>query len=590
MATNTAKVPSKKGDGKRSSGVQVSVGYVAVHSSDLLLGLAAGWLRVPAENHAASPGDGSPAVEIVTLEDFPVSLGSLDRAKTRQPYGHVVVVEVDLAAARACIPGSVPCFPARLPSPLPLAWVKRVLFRSSAEKNEFLARAQGYGDVALGAVDIAVEPRVFSGGGQASMLQEDLVVPGMSPMLTDKSAPSSRSMEKLAGALATSLVTAGVAEGAQLEAVVNACERSTDCPAGRSFLVELAAEIDPCEAGRTGEALASVATRVLEMYDPQSGMDAEEFLRGLAREEETGWAAGKQDASKFSQHALDVLAGRRELGDDAFSDESGKIFARSLLLFLLNPDAARLANVSGRITGLGPRVHLVSMALAGWFTGLGGLDSAVKYKDRSSFLGSSLLAWKLAWKVPLGLKWITSWETTGVRTSILSVDGWQLAEKKVEPSKELSLLRSIVTGLGANPSFDLETGVLEWSLPMFSQEKIRARPCMTLSFPRQQAIELFVVFTGPVPAREQAKLVQEVSKNSRESGLFASIVAEGKRKAIELSTIYLPTQSDDHGLKEAMQAVGRGYADLANMVQAKDKPSGEGAEMKGMASSVTEAT
>jgi hypothetical protein len=562
MEKTETKAPSKKRVAKAPKANRTARGYVAIHSTDLMVSLAAGMLRVdnPEGGAGAAGIDGD--ARHFAVHGLPVPAAALAQARASHPYGQVVLIEIDLnAIATAALQCQEAQLPRSYPVPLPLVFARRALFDSSHAKKDFLARAGGYGDVPEGVLELAVDAKAFGGGNELPLTPHNNA-PLTPAAEAAQRTPSTRSIDKLAGAIAAALsMAAGIraSNAGHLDAIIGACLQSQGEPVAGEYIACLAAKLDPSEEEQgAGIKLTRAASRFLIANDSHSGIDPEAFLARLQQEDEASTNEGRS-TTMFAKRALDVLAGRHDLADDAFADVPGKIVPRALLLFLLNPDATRLANVSGRIDKLGQKVHLLSMAFAGWYAGLGGLDRTIKFRDRDAFLALGLLAWKAAWGLPLSLDKETSWGPGGACKTVTKVDGLVIAHEESAPPPEMLQLHTLVTKLGSQPAFDIQTGALDWNVPGAAGLKVSARQGNTATFPRQPALELFALLGEGLPGKEQAKLVQEIAREAKQSGIFAELVPRGKSKLIELSAICPLAGLDAAALACAVDAIARRY-------------------------------
>lgn len=290
MAKTEAKASTKKSRAKATAVGSLLRGYIAIHSTDLKVSLAVGMLRMCTdESQQTAIG------EVATRSDFEVyerqvPADALERVRSSQQYGQVVVVEVDLAAAAAIsMPGLDGSLPLLLPSPLPLAVVRRALFRNAAEKQDFLARASGYDDVPADVLSVAVDESVF--GSSTQPLLQELLSTEESSSAKSNARPDAQSIDKLAGSIAAALSIANVNSpaGNYIDAIANACLHGYEEPAGEGFLTSLAAELDVTEADvASGSKLALAAVRLLKQHNIQSGIDPESFLLRLRQVQEDG--------------------------------------------------------------------------------------------------------------------------------------------------------------------------------------------------------------------------------------------------------------------------------------------------------------
>jgi len=539
--------PAKQRPPKKAA----SLGYVALHSSDLMICIAGGFLRgrnLPdGSSNLQSKGAG-----LAMATHLPVPASHVAAARGAIEYGSVTVLEVELGLASPN--GLVPDKEARLELPIPLAWVRRALFRTEAERKEFVARATAYADIPPDILILKVKPGAFSPETQA-----DLVLSAQ-PIGTAESLSNAvpDALDKVAGALAAVLAAMrlqpGPAATRVLDHLVANAPRMTspgDIAAGVANL------LDPGYGSRQHDnaALVRAAAGVLGSMHTTGGFDATVFLNAIAGGIDGATDAQRATIETFARYAKDIVNARREISQDQFLDVAGKVATRALLLFVLHHEPDRLLAIPKRVPNLGQSVFLVTSILAGSFAGLANLPAELKAASKSAFLGVGLLAFQALRGQALAIEVKKKWDTRGNGHAEFVFMGHTLLMQESQAPAALVKAFEILDRLALRPKFATETGTLTASLDRDTiARSIVANLSQSPTFPRDEAVRFSIAIEVSGTKKELGATLDKISGSSAGTGVFARPI-QGKLRQVELSVYCLANLLGDAVVRDALDAL-----------------------------------
>lgn len=527
-----------------------ALGYVALHGTDLSLCIAGGFLSARKDQPASRDQHLQPGSLMMAMQ-LPVPASHVSEARGAIEYGSVAIIEIELGAAT--VHKSAAAQEARLELPLPLAYVRRVFFRTDAERKEFVARSGAYGDIPKDILTLKVEPDAFPPTNQTSLTLP--VAGGGTPGEALDAKPYV--FDKIGGALAALLSTMRIQPTAAAAAVLNRLatgESTLASPGGIAGVVAALLDPEP-EANQHGNvALARTAASVLGAMRPDGGFDPVAFLGAIGGGHPGASAAQISSVESFSRHATDIVEMRREVSRDAFSDAPGKIAPRALLLFILNPDPDRLLAIPKRVPNLGPSVFLLASIFAGSFAGLANLPASLKAPDKGAFLGVGLLAFNALRGQASTLEVKKEWDAGGNGRIDFALMGRTLLTQKSDPPAGLMKAFELFGRLGLAPAFDAETGGLSMATGRGVDRRMATRLAQSPTFPRVEALEIAVEIELPGTKKSVASLVANVLENAGGSGIFARVVpGNGKRAGL---SVYCPARDvTEASLAEAIRVL-----------------------------------
>ncbi len=530
------KVRGRPPEGKAT----IPCGYVAMHSTDATKCLASGFL---------SPwGGGADEEKRVCLNlvaaTLPVEAALLELAMGSRDYGFPLVAEVRCSDDGSGTPGTQP---RAMEFPIPIAHVMRLLFRSDEDRIEFDARASGYADVPIDACLRVVSKAAFGdlapGGGLVPMT-------GTSGF---EEALLSRHL-KIGGALAAHLAAV---RSLPCASVFDWIKGFTGSAGACSTLPGLLVAIVETMCGDDGVSakLMDAVGRIIDSSGAAQGFQRHHFFEHLSSNADRSADEGFQSyVGRFIEHAETVASAKRELPDDAFAEAEGKIAARALLLFVLNPEADRLVLARRRIKNLGPRVYFLAAAIAGGFSGLAKLPVEIKAPDRQAFLGLTLLVSKLARAQEMVFSESVRWDRQGSRVASLVLEGFEVLRLLEPPPALLELAKTIAAGLGLEPRYSEARGELE-VLAQNRELPIRLRAAEIPAWPRGEGLRATILVASKAASRKLARVVGEIGERSAESGIFARLAGAGQERGIEVFGTCLAGQVNAKALSELVTAV-----------------------------------
>lgn len=493
--------------------------YVALHSTQLSRCLAHGLLFESGER---------------TLVPFlaPVPEEVLEGARQGLEYGCVVLVEIEAGrSGNEKNDDSLPIEAAPL-HVYPLAWVKRAVFRSRLEHDDFLARASTYDDVPVDVVEYCVDASLF---GTSGLLGADPAIRGATQ--GEVTGPSkSIAIGKISGALAAVLAGNRWAGGprtghvAELQAAIEAT--AVD---GRpdTFIKALAGAIDTLPGAAQGTVLVGMGAAVLSELGNGAGFDVDRFLADTCGHGRLG-GVDPEMLSKFEVRADAVLSGIAELRDDAFADAEGKVALRALLLFMLNPDIEALQKVRNRMPDIGQGVFSLALALAGCKGGIASFSSSTKAPKPSVFFGTTLVAWQIFFRLPVGLKSIARWTPDGSYETSLLIDDLVLTNASLPTPVPLVELKFVLERTGILAAFDHATGALTWQSNAGSGHQFFAHASNSPTLPTADCIDICIHINAKLLPTGILRACADACSETRQSGVFARQSAIGKVKVLEL--------------------------------------------------------
>lgn len=492
--------------------------YVPLHSTQLSRCLAHGLLFAPG-GAVLAPGAG------------PVAGQVLEEARQGLDYGSVVLVEFEAGRNGFDHAAGDPAAAQNAHWEIPLAWVSRAVFRSAAEKDEFLARASTYEDVPVDALEYAIDPSLFGTGG----LLDALGAPGSAAQADIAAGRNGAAIGRISGTIAALLACARWSGGtdSRLDDLHAACAVASTDGSPVSLVRELARAIDFHPSSDNGIVLAGVAAKILSAPGTNSGFDVDTFLPELCRQAEHGGVDAEMLA-RFETRAGAVLSGAAELREDAFADAQGKVTQRALLLFMLNPEIEALRKIRSRMGNIGQGVFSLACALAGCHGGIARCDAATKAPERAVFLGTTLLAWQIHQRQPMELSMAAGWTPAGAYESSLCVASFRVATATLPAPAQLLSLKSALADMDVDSTFDTSTGALAWRDEKDHGQEFFAYASKSPSFPRVEAVDICIHVDQKALAKGGARSFADACLATRESGVFARQSARGKVKGLEL--------------------------------------------------------
>lgn len=543
------KASSKAAKSKRGAGKMIAtpLAYAAMHETNLALCLASGFLAPRHEKSAARDhhwrSDGR-----VIVTGQPVPAGLITSARGGLDYGNVVLAEIANPGVEAKTTGGQGQI--ELKAPLPLSCIKRALFRSDTEREEFLAKVSGYADVPAGIVEFAVDLAAFP-------VEE----PTLGFFAEDSGSAAvhvvPQPYDKIAGAVIALLHHArspGSSLSLELLRDVLVCAPGPGAPA--DIAGSLATALDP-GGGKHGVLAARTVMELLVAHQPGTGFNPSTFLdelHGAVSKLPTSTGA---PVDRFVEHAKDILAARKDISDDAHADAPGKIVSRALLLFLLNSDPEKLYSLRRRSSSnLGKAVYALSLFFSGAFKGLAGLPGSWKSEDAQAFLGVGELASKLFHGAPVSMSISQAWNAQGACKKILACGGYSLVAIETPPVAAIVALQNCAQELSWTIDFDPGNGDLSLDLGSGEARRmVRAKISRSPSFPRESVIELATVIGKPLAKKEATRIVGEINASASADAVFARANQSGKLYAVEVYSFVSPAALNKASLQGAVEAM-----------------------------------
>lgn len=540
------RVDGKKGESRAAQGPVTS--YIAMHDSKLAQCLASGFLS-PWPRGAEVLDHHSRAGRLV-FEVSGVSQQAMAGARAGLDFGRVAIIEVDPE-----IPFGIAL--ATGPSPaLPLSSVVRVCFDSPDALEEFEARVSGFGDIEPGVVRLHVEPAVFpdDAGSEAqsdwvSVESEDAGATDFKDSLAPNDAGKRiQWLDRTAGSLAAAVAALPFSGRAELvKELANVPGSCGPIDEGPSVPSAVAALVDHGrESGTTAPVILAVQRAISEL-SPGGSLDPGEIVDHVRRDLEEVGAELAPLVSRFLDMAREIIAARRELPPNAFSDEGGSITLRALLLFLIQPDADRLSAVWHQAENLGPRVFCLYSSLVGFYSGFSGLPVDIKGGVARTLAVPELALGAMA-REPLRLEVRTNWDALdGSESVALEWRDKELCRVHVAANALLGSYANVARSCGYEASFNSETGELSIKADIDGVSraaKVVLRDSLPV-FPRCQGLELIMQVGVRVAKRALKEQLELVNEAALDSGIFANGVLVGRTSAIVLHAFVMPPPSPD---------------------------------------------
>lgn len=561
--------------GQRSTKVEKTglapLGYIAMHEINAAMCMAGGIIGPRFEDGAARDHHFS-ACGLV-IEDHSSSKEALSAAFGGLRYGEVVIFEV-------LMPVQGPC---TLPS-LPLLYAKRLVFRTTDAREQFLARFSGFGDIPLMVVPLAVAPEFFSGIA-------NLALPDISPAIVKvdlagtlnieasvTTTPTSlmRTIDRCAGSLLAALGTTrlGGHAGDILKGFADLDFSVPEEQAASCFATKFAVIADGGpEANLFAPIFGSVAT-VLCSGLMDAGFSASE-LQKLAQPESTKGLEAESKNFKAIESmwsfTKDVLSLRRDVPEGAWSDIGGSPLARGTLFFLLNPEPEQFQVARIRNPNLGPRVHLIAGLLVGLRAGLTRLGKETK-EDTEAFLTATAFVHTWLSKSDVSLEYVSNWDPNdGTPVHNLRFNGRQLASATMPTDSRLAKLAAIIRAAGVDVRFSYESGALSFR---FEDEKALVTFSLSdaalLIYPRIHLLELIATVESKSAKRDIENCVEVINFGKSKLGISASLENSSNRPYLRLSA-YIANHIEDADLTAAVAAVVKSVRQALDVFSIKAK-------------------
>ena len=548
----TESTEKKKGKGKTASlkrGAREPkdpLAYAAMHETNLALCFASGFLTPRHEKSAARDHHWRSGGKLI-LSGKPVSPELVAAARGGLNYGNVVLAEI--STARLDTENSSDLGQVELRGPLPLANLRRALFRSPAERDEFVAKIAGYADVPGGVIELAVDADAFPKSEPALELFATESV-DVGPYAV------SRTYDVLGGAVVAllhHLRTLG--EVVPLELLRDVLSIAPGETAQVDIAGGLAGALDS-EGGSQGALVARLVMELLIARPSGTGFNPAAFLDQLHEAVARLPANAGAPIDKFVDHAKDILSARKDIRDDAHADAAGKVVSRALLLFLLNPDPEKLYSLRKRPNKLGKSVYSLALFFSGGYKGLAGLPGLWKSFDTQAFLAIGVFAAKLFYGLAVPLNIVRSWNQVGSCVETLTCEGYALARRAIPVDLAIEALVKHAQMLEWVVSFDPDNGALSLAIPKGSaSRRASARMVAMPTFPREPSIEIATVCDKVFSRKDVVRIVNETNAVAASKALFARATPRGKSLVVEYYA-FIPCRAiSQDSLKGAVGAI-----------------------------------
>ncbi|MFC3625177.1 hypothetical protein ACFOKJ_03325 [Vogesella amnigena] len=533
--------------------------YLAMHENNIAMCLASGFISPRLEQNAAR--DHHLTSGGLVIEAIKPTHAALVGAQGDLPYGMVVLVEIkNIEDHTLAIPV------------IPIKQVKRFAFQSQKALTEFSARISAYNDIPGGLVPFEVAPELFESDElyQAAPEEENqgkkiIDVPESKDGSTSRDPFQSIAViEACAGAFAAGISTLASSQGSSLFNRLHGYGGENiqiDSPV--EFSVSLATHLGLSTENDVYQPLIAALVPILASTNASDGFSATSLLRKLeaifGSPSDTESATALQKFVKFSQ---DIIALRRDLPDDAFSDQEGFAVPRGALLFLLNPEPETLAAVKLRIPNLGERVYFVAAFLVGMRAGVARLPKTMK-ASREAFLAIPDFILSIIQKKSRPLQTISRWDKNGTQQVEVTWNGSTLVGATLPAKVSLQVLADIARSLGINMSFSAVNGALVSPL---NKDHMTATLSLeegaTPTFPRVPACVATLKIDCKVQKRIALKALESINKEMLNSGIFCQLTDEVKNRKLELKTYLLEPYSSEQ-LKLAIETLWKHTSHLS---------------------------
>jgi hypothetical protein len=520
-AEQKKKAPSKR---RKQTLPTTSMWYAAMHEINVALSLAGGFIGPRTEQSAAQDHHVAGKGLQVFKSDLPKT--HLSGAAGGLDYGSIVIVEVELDSAQVQMDQAKEL--GLVSKPVPLSKLRRLLFANDTQAKEFAAKIGGYADVPQGIAPLVVEAERFE--LRQSDLIEELPIP------LDNVAQGTAAAEvfdKTLGGVACLLSVVQRNRSARPEDLIAAAIGIQSNDLIGSLINNLISELDGELPQESSRALGTLAANVLASLKVSDGLSGSQFLALLERAALTVGEA-RSAVDSFVKHASDVLSSKRELVPEAFTDSSGKIVARALLLCLLNPDIDRLNAAKSKMSGVGDNVFLMASVFLGMFAGLTNLPINMKAPSTSAFIALTEVGGRILDNQKLTPVSSTVWTVAGSGRHQISVGAYALVEYELKPSLAAQQFYQIAEKAGLSPQFESDNGVLTFRVPNAKEIVLRFRESKSISFPVRALSEIFARRAGKMTKRDAALFAAEFNSKIDESHVIASVIENGKSFGHEL--------------------------------------------------------
>ena len=520
--------------------------YAAMHETNLALCLASGFLAARHEKSAARDHHWRSGGNVI-VSGKPVSPELVATARGGLNYGNVVLAEISTAgfdASKSSVSGQI-----ELRAPLPLASLRRALFRSTAERDEFVAKIAGYADVPGGIIELAVDADAFPKKEPAlELFAADSMDVGPNAI--------SLPYDALGGALLALLHhLRTVGDDVPLELLRDVLNFAPVKVPLAEIAGGLAGALDP-RGGSQGALVARLVMELLMARQPGTGFNPAAFLDQLHEAVARLPASAGAPIDKFVEHAKDILAARKDISDDAHADSAGKVVSRALLLFLLNPDPEKLYNLRKRPNKVGKCVYSLAMFFSGAFKGLAGLPSLWKSSNTQAFLAIGVFASRVFHGLPAPVGIGRSWDQTGSCIDMLSCESYSFASRVIPADLEITKVLKHAEALHWPTSFDLGTGGLSFSTERDGvPRQLSARIASSPTFPRERSIEVVMLCLKEFTKKDVVRIVNEVNGSSSFKAVFARATMRRKTLAVECYAFVSGMSITEDSLKAAVAAL-----------------------------------
>jgi hypothetical protein len=286
------------------------------------------------------------------------------------------------------------------------------------------------------------------------------------------------------------------------------------------------------------------------------GINAEKLLAQVEADLGARSDGGPQVVSRFLSQAMQIIRAERDFPANGFSDADGSVTLRSILLFLLNPEADRLDAILKRMQGVGPKVYCLAASLMGYRGGFASLNGEIK----GGIARTKAIPWLVldaANGTASAPTMMQRWDiNSGERRDKVSWQGIDIASAITPIAMEIGEVVKLAPAIGATAYFNPESGVLalqrvgdDTSVTCFVE--IAKEPPI---FPRLPGIRLFAEVTAARTRKALTALVQSTNLNSDRSGIFAAEVPAVKKSHAWFAA-YLTLPVSASGLNQAFSAL-----------------------------------
>jgi hypothetical protein len=211
---------------------------------------------------------------------------------------------------------------------------------------------------------------------------------------------------------------------------------------------------------------------------------------------------------------------------------------RGLLLFLLNPDAARLESIGKRLGILGPSVRMLASSLAGCLSCVSAMPASLKALGCDCYRAVPLFSLRMSDGGFDGLAAVQCWGEDATGELVLSFEGRAIMTGELAAPHGFHNCGHCSRALGTSLSSIKTTGSSSGTIQNYWESSFRRGIALPRSFLSAKGSRSWLTLENKLPRRNLLDYVARVNGTTLASGVFSTTLGQGRKLVLQLGVVY----------------------------------------------------